>query len=44
MRVITLIALYLALFIPAANAQIQPDTIGQETMSAPAENWFISKD
>jgi len=47
MRVITLISLYvalnLALCIPAANAQIQPDTIGQETMSAPAENWFISK-
>lgn len=47
MRVITLIALYLALNIalgiPAANAQIQPETIGQETMSAPGENWFISK-
>ncbi|RLA34682.1 MAG: methylamine utilization protein MauE [Gammaproteobacteria bacterium] len=47
MRVITLISLYvvlnLVLCIPAANAQLQPDTIGQETMSAPAENWFISK-
>ena len=47
MRVITLISLYVALnlvlCIPAANAQLQPDTIGQETMSAPAENWFISK-
>ena len=47
MRVITLIALFIALNIalgiPAANAQLQPDTIGQETMSAPAENWFISK-
>jgi methylamine dehydrogenase heavy chain len=47
MRVITLIALNLALSlalsIPAANAQIQAETIGQETMSTPGENWFISK-
>lgn len=43
MRVITLITLYLALSVPTANAQLQPETIGQETMSAPAENWFISK-
>ncbi len=44
MRVSTLIALYLALTIPAAHGQLQPDAaIGQETMSAPGENWFISK-
>jgi methylamine dehydrogenase heavy chain len=47
MRVTTLItlnlALSLALSIPAANAQIQAETIGQETMSTPGENWFISK-
>ena len=44
MRVSTLIALYLALTIPAAHGQLQPDAaIGQETMSAPGESWFISK-
>jgi len=44
MRVITLIALTLTLCIPVAHAQLQPDVaIAQETMSAPGENWFISK-
>ena len=43
MRVATLSALCMALLIPVANAQIQPDTIGRETMSSPGENWFISK-
>jgi len=43
MRLITVTSLCLALFLPAANAQIQPETIGQATMPAPAENWFISK-
>lgn len=43
MRVITLFALNLALCISSAHAQLQPDTIGQETMSDPAANWFISK-
>ena len=47
MRVTTLItlnlALSLALSIPTANAQIQPETVGLETMSTPGENWFISK-
>ena len=43
MRVISLIALNLALCISSAHAQLQPDTIGQETMSDPARNWFISK-
>lgn len=41
MRVIT-IALALALAIPAANAQLQPQTMGPgETMSDPGENWFM---
>lgn len=41
MRVIT-IALALAFAIPAANAQIQPQTMGPaETMPEPGENWFM---
>lgn len=43
MRAITLIATTLVLVSSAANAQISPETIGRETMSAPGENWFISK-
>ena len=43
MSTITLVGLYLTLAIPAAMAQIQPETIGTETMADPAENWFISK-
>ncbi len=43
MRVITLTLLCLTLAIPAANAQIQPQTIGPtETMPEPGVNWFMS--
>jgi methylamine dehydrogenase heavy chain len=43
MRVITLIALCLTLYLPAAYAQIQPESISVETMPSPGSNWIISK-
>ncbi len=43
MRVITALALALALFAPLASAQIVPEEISIETMSDPGPNWFISK-
>jgi methylamine dehydrogenase heavy chain len=42
MRVITLLALCLALFAPLANAQIPPAQATVETMNDPSENWFIT--
>lgn len=43
MRVITPAVLSVMLFGSLANAQLTPDQIGQETMSDPGPNWFISK-
>ena len=43
MRVITLILLCLTLAMPAARAQIAPQTVQpSETMEDPGENWFMS--
>ena len=43
MRVITTTLLCLAIAMPTANAQIQPQTMQPtETMQGPGENWFIS--
>lgn len=43
MRVITTTLICLALGVPAADAQIQPQTMGPtETMQDPGENWFIT--
>lgn len=43
MRIITPLALALALTIPLASAQIVPEELTVETMSNPGPNWFISK-
>ena len=43
MRVITPSVLCMMLISALANAQLTPDQIGQETMSDPGPNWFISK-
>ena len=43
MRVITITLLCLAIAMPMANAQIQPQTVQPtETLQGPGENWFIS--
>lgn len=43
MRVITFVGLCLSLAVPAANAQIQPQTIRPpEKMSDPGPNWFMA--
>jgi len=43
MRATILIASFLCLLVPTAQAQIPPETVGRETMAPPGDNWFISK-
>jgi len=43
MRATILTALSLVLFVPTAQAQIPAETVGNETMAPPDDNWFISK-
>lgn len=43
MRVTLVTALSVTLSLTVTSAQLQPQTVGRETMSEPGENWFISK-